>query len=274
MDAYRDAPVPRGGIRKVFDNNGSSDMRVSDEVLKVLSEAQLAGNSLKLQGQLDRAMYLSVNKVLEATGWTWNRKAKAHLCEGDAVEVLERVLLTGEVTIAKNEFDDFPTPELLAAQLVEWAYIEPDMKVLEPNGGSGRIVKAALAAGALVWSYEIQEAHAKKLDALLYPSGSCIRKDFMTVEPVETFDAVAMNPPFSRQQDIKHVMHAYKFLKPGGHMAAIMSAGVLFRTDRLTTSFRQLVEDCSGVIEQLPDASFKESGTMVRTVVARFSKHA
>ena len=29
------------------------------------------------------------------------------------------------------------------------------------------------------------------------------------------FDAVVMNPPFEKQADIDHVLHAYKMLKPG-----------------------------------------------------------
>lgn len=55
-------------------------MRVSDEILSILSDADLSGNSLALRGQLDRNTYVAVNKVLEAAGWKWNRKAKAHTC--------------------------------------------------------------------------------------------------------------------------------------------------------------------------------------------------
>jgi len=32
---------------------------------------------------------------------------------------------------------------------------------------------------------------------------------------------VVMNPPFEQQGDIDHITDAFKFLKPGGRMAAI-----------------------------------------------------
>jgi type I restriction-modification system DNA methylase subunit len=76
-----------------------------------------------------------------------------------------------------------------------------------------------------------------------------------------------MNPPFADQQDIRHVEHALRFLKPGGRLVAIMSAGVSFRQDRQATTFRELVEGCDGTIEPLPEGAFEASGTGVRAVL-------
>jgi hypothetical protein len=76
-----------------------------------------------------------------------------------------------------------------------------------------------------------------------------------------------MNPPFSKRADIKHVMHAFKFLKPGGRLVAIMSAGVSFRDDKLGTAFRSIVIGNGGTIEPNPEGSFKASGTSVSTVM-------
>jgi hypothetical protein len=50
-----------------------------------------------------------------------------------------------------------------------------------------------------------------------------------------------MNLPFAKQDDIRHVLHALKFLKPGGHLVAIMSASTMFRANKLATDFRELV---------------------------------
>lgn len=245
-------------------------MRVSDEVLKVLSAAELSGNSLVLQGQLDRAAYVAVNKVLEAAGWKWNRKAKAHTCDGEAVDVLEQVLLTGVVTVAKNEFGYFPTPREIVAELIELAEIEPGMRVLEPSAGKGAIAYA-IAEIAKPDCYELLEPNFAALAGDM-KLGNVRRADFLTVEPTGDYDRIVMNPPFSRQQDIKHVMHAFKFLKPGGRLVSVMSASVTFRDDRLTNEFRALVEAHDGEISPLPDGAFKESGTMVRTVVVTLSR--
>lgn len=65
--------------------------------------------------------------------------------------------------------------------------------------------------------------------------------------------------------DIHHVQHARKFLKPAGILVSIVSAGVFFREDRLTREFRN---DCIR-IEPLPDGSFTESGTEVRTAIVK-----
>lgn len=76
-----------------------------------------------------------------------------------------------------------------------------------------------------------------------------------------------MNPPFAGQDDVRHVMHAFGFLRRNGRLVAIMSAGILFRTNKLTTAFRDLVADRGGAIEPLPEGSFRSSGTSVNTCI-------
>lgn len=65
--------------------------------------------------------------------------------------------------------------------------------------------------------------------------GPTHRTDFLTITPDKwgrQYDAIVMNPPFERLQDIDHVRHAFRFLKPGGRLVAIMSAGSFFATSR------------------------------------------
>src|SRR3546814_1046657 len=94
--------------------------------------------------------------------------------------------------------------------------------------------------------------------------------DFLSMTPApldREYDRVIMNPPFERRADIRHVNHASTFLKPNGLLVSVMSAGLLYRQDGLTRDFRDLVRSRSGLIEELPEGSFKESGTMFRTVL-------
>ncbi|MGY2488151.1 hypothetical protein ACW4E8_15595 [Cupriavidus sp. CP313] len=58
------------------------------------------------------------------------------------------------------------------------------------------------------------------------------------------------------------------FLAPGGRLAAVMAAGVRFRSNRLAESFRDLINARRGQIEPLREGAFKASGTMVNTVIA------
>lgn len=164
----------------------------------------------------------------------------------------------------------FPTPAALAARVVEAADIRPGDSVLEPSAGTGALLEA-LPEGVKVQAVEISHALTRQL-AQRFSGISLECSDFMQWEGAGKFDRIIMNPPFSNQQDIDHVTHALKFLKEGGKLVAIMSAGVEFRQDKKAAGFRELVERMGGTIERLPDDSFKESGTSVNTVLVTIDK--
>lgn len=241
-------------------------MRVEDDVLSVLSRAETNGNKLVLIGQLDRSMYVRVNKVLEAAGGKWNRKAKAHLFDDEADTRIDQIILSGEVEVPKDEFNFFPSPPPVVSRLMELAGVQRGMRVLEPSAGKGAIAYACADAGAEVDCYELMEANFVSLegDSML---GSVWHMDFLEQAPEAIYDRVVMNPPFAKQADIKHVLHALRFLKPGGLLVSVMSASVAFRDNKMTKDFRDLVRERAGDIEELPEGSFKASGTMVRSVI-------
>lgn len=245
-------------------------MKVDQEVLRVLSAARTEGSKLFIaEGQLDRALYGRLDKVLKAAGGKWNTKAKAHLFAGDAGDAIENIILTGEVTVAQD-FGFYPTPSDVAQLVVDMALIGDGMMVLEPSAGRGALAVAvhASASGVMVDMHELlPENHAALIELNLALSG-VVQGDFLQVEPKSVYDRVVMNPPFDKKRsDIHHVMHALKFLKPDGLLVAIMPSGVTFRDDALTRDFRGVIEQRGGAIIELPSASFKKSGTMVNTVV-------
>ena len=241
-------------------------MRIDDEVLAVLSRATVTGKALTLNGQLDRKLYERTNKVLEAAGGKWDRKAKAHLFAADSAERVEQMLATGEVEVPKDEFNYFPSPPDVVKRLLQLADIKPGMRVLEPSAGKGAIAYACADAGAAVDCYELMEANFVALagDQRL---GPVRHMDFLAQAPEASYDRVVMNPPFMKQLDIKHVLHALKFLKPGGLLVSVMASSVTFRDNKLTQDFRDLVRARGGEIEALPEGSFKASGTSVNTVI-------
>lgn len=191
--------------------------------------------------------------------------------------------------VARN-FGFFPTPDaavdfLLFGNSRNYDYrmmadkTKTPLRVLEPSAGTGQIAKRLVNlwkekedadfhrqryhSGHRVTCVEIQPHLANEL-ALSGRYEKVIRADFLTLSPppaADLFDMVAMNPPFDRERDIDHVMHAMKFLRPGGMMMAIMSAGTEFRETRKSVAFRELMKSWHAEWHDLPARSFANSGT-------------
>jgi predicted RNA methylase len=247
-------------------------MRVTNDVLQVLDRAEADGNALRLTGgQLDRDLYVRTNKALEAAGGKWNRSKKAHLFGRDAADAIEQIILTGEVVSAKQEFGYFPTPGAVVQRLIELADLKPGMTVLEPSAGRGAIAGPIAALGCHVDCIELQRDNALAISDANIGRDLAVG-DFLTWAQGPVYDRVVMNPPFARQADIAHVTHALGFLRPGGRLVSVMSNGVTFRENKATVAFRELLLDSSGYFIDLPEDTFKESGTGVNTVIAVFSE--
>lgn len=88
-------------------------------------------------------------------------------------------------------------------------------------------------------------------------------------EAADRLDQILLTGEIIVPKDEFNVLHALKFLKPGGLLTSVMSAGVGFRNNKnkLTTDFQALVDARGGEIEPLPAGAFKASGTMVSTVI-------
>lgn len=244
-------------------------IQIPENVIIVLDRAIIDGPRLTLTGQLDRKLYQDVNKVIEAAGGKWDRRAQAHVFEGLAADTIEPILLTGSYSRTKQDFGQFDTPPELAERVVNLADVQAGHAVLEPSAGLGNIAKVARQFGAFVTCWEVDPKRAERLQDIAH---SLNVGDFLSARSHPGFDRVVMNPPFARQDDIRHVLHADSFVKPGGRLVAIMSASVLFRDNNLTRDFRSLVDSRGGSIERLPDGSFASSGTSVNTCVVLLPK--
>jgi len=241
-------------------------MNIDNKVLDVLSNASMNGNALQLTGQLDRTLYVSVNKVLELAGGKWSRKEKAHIFESDAADVMDSIILTGKIANKKQELGYFPTPSTVVERLIELAEINNGDRILEPSAGSGNILKAIRLAFPLNYinAVEIDDRHTE----LKQWADAAVYMDFLTLphrggDESRFYDRIVMNPPFGRNAAPAHVQHARKFLKHGGRLVSVMPSSVTFRTDALNTAVRSDAES----IEPLPDNAFAESGTNVNTVI-------
>lgn len=269
--------------------------KIEDHVLAVLTGAvEAAGNRVVITQQLARADYVAVDKVLQAAGGAWNRKAKAHLfpADVDAAAVIDQLCLTGAYATAADD-GWFPTPDRIADVIVDAAALRPGMTILEPSAGEGALITAALHAVSELHIVAVerdpvrQHVLAQLADRVEQSIIAAIEPcDFLSWTTALRFDRVIMNPPFIGTIHLDHVRHAFSMLKQGGRLAAILPAGVKFRQDRKHVDFRAwlVAETYQFTVDDLPDAAFTFTArnkpmtvtpvrsTGVRTVVITLEK--
>lgn len=244
--------------------------------------------------QSSRELYQKTTKVLKAFGGNWVTKAKATIFDDeDAETAVRQACETGFYVDPKKAYQFFETPPEVAELMIqELRLITGTYTVLEPSAGNGALIVALTKTLTDDVEYDLQIAAVeldpvkqKRLQELTGSSSQPLKQlacgDFLQLDPqthtTELFDRVMMNPPFSKSQDIKHVRHAYNFLKPGGILVSVMSPGFTFRLDSAATLFREWLEMLSGGSGRayhvpLPDGSFKASGTNVKTVMLVIEK--
>jgi len=233
------------------------NVEISEEVKSVLEAGRVEDNKYYLSGkQLESKLYVEVNKILELLGGKWNRSAKCHIFQDNIARQLKGALDNGKVIDKKKTYQFFETPKEVAIELIRLAEIFEGDDVLEPSAGYGAIAKY-LPKGSTIIEIDIEKW--TKLDEMgLEPT----HRDFLTYTDKQ-FDKIIMNPPFTGGQDVQHILHAYSLLKKGGRIVSIVPS---MTTEKTTKKYKELQSLITEVID-LPDCSFKESGTKVNTKI-------
>jgi 16S rRNA G1207 methylase RsmC len=152
--------------------------------------------------------------------------------------------------------------------MVALADVRDGQKVLEPSAGRGAILKAMpqtvhRTAVELNSSLVDLAAHAQRV---LYG-------DFLQCNgELGAFDRIIANPPFRNGQDVDHVRHMYDLLKSGGILVTVMSPSWQYRTDCKHAEFRAWLKELDPEVEELPEGTFKSSGTNIRTLLVTIRK--
>ncbi len=246
-------------------------VKIKENIKEVLLQSKVENNQLFLPNiVLDRALYVDVNKILELLGGKWNRKLKCHVFEEISKGQLDAVL-NGEEKIVdvKKTYQEFFTPEHLAQRVVELADINRFHIVLEPSCGAGSIARELVKKTQYVEVVEIQKENYEKTISSYNVVGfnGDGNKDFLTIEPPEIpyFDRICGNPPYSKNPWQKHTIHAYKFLKSGGRLVFILPANP-------NPKFYEWLSDKKYQVEDVEDKAFKDSGTLIKTVILVIDK--
>lgn len=169
----------------------------------------------------------------------------------------------GTAPRAVTAYQLFQTPPDVAASMVESVEIEDEAvkRILEPSAGLGRLIDAARMRWprADISAIEIEPKLTGELYDQLRPGVDLLQRDFLQQTPLGLglFDVILMNPPFHMRSDIKHILHARSFLRPGGRLAAIC----------MNTHHReQRLRPLCASWEVLPPSTFAETGTRVEAV--------
>lgn len=246
-------------------------IKISDEVMAVLKKAEIGETYLRLgKDRLAGPLYSAVNKVLEAAGGKWDRRTQTHQFPNDPRAVLGLAITNGKILNHKQTFQYFPTPVDVVSAMLLAAGIRDGERVLEPSAGEGAIIEgicATTSGGTVVVAIELDKERAAKVGRL-FPFVAILCGDFMEFAPslvrkvvgkrLGHFDRILMNPPFTGGQDIRHILHARKFLAPRGRLVAICAGG---------ERQKALLKPLALTWDELPAGSFSDAGTEARTVL-------
>ncbi|MES2287604.1 MAG: methyltransferase [Bacteroidota bacterium] len=225
------------------------------------------------------ANYADVRKALLNAGATY--KKNTFVFKTDAQPFMDR-LTGGESVNIKKEFQFFATPEKLAKQLVDYALEDLQSKhnidVLEPSAGDGALVKAFLKAmnhgnapDFTISGYELMPENQQILEDV--PYFKLLGPDFLKHDTNYKFDCIIANPPFTKGQDMEHIMHMYKCLRPGGVLVSIASTHFQFAGDKKAKVFNEFLDGTEVIIQDVAKGAFKESGTGVNTCIIKILKY-
>jgi hypothetical protein len=236
-----------------------------------LLKCKVEGNTLYLPPMSDGPLtnYAEVRQALLNAGAKYKRNT--FVFPNDAQPYIDR-LTGGESVNIKKEFQFFETPDHLADKLVELADIHETDTVLEPSAGQGAIIKAIqrVFPGKVVNCYELSPINQNVL--IKMHNVTLLGDDFLQANNPGRCDRIVANPPFSKNQDIDHIYAMYKLLRAGGRIVTIASKHWQNSKNKKETKFRELLDDMGAKVIEIEAGEFKESGTIVSSVIIVIDK--
>lgn len=231
---------------------------------------------LRIRPAMTDDEYDAIKYRIESLGGHWRERFGGFIFDENPIDKLNN-----ETTWQPIIQDDYvkwciarqfyPTPADVALHVIELCEISGTDTVLEPSAGKGALIRP-LGRTSGIRAIEIDEGLARDLKNDGYNVLNMAFEDAIDKNMISPVDRVVMNPPFSGQRDIKHIMAAYNLLKENGILVAIMSENDLYYDTPLTQLFNEFLKKTNAYIEAVPMRSFKESGTMVDTIIVKIQK--
>lgn len=258
------------------------------EELEILKQCKVENEVIYLpEIQLSRELYVKVKKALSSINYNWvGGKTQGFVNKkGNGIDLFNKVINEENLNI-KKDYQFFETPENIVNKLIELAEINENVKtILEPSAGRGSIVKGIfnniehyvnIDMCELMdenWDY-LNEFVSKELKNGNILINLLLEKDFLNfpVRIQNEYDRVIANPPFSKNQDITHVIKMYEHLNKKGILVSVMSKHFLNSEDPKSKLFKEFLSDKNVEIINLSAGEFKESGTNIETIIIKIKK--
>ena len=243
------------------------------EVIDIIKQCSADGNILRLpQIELNREDYLAVKKAIEKYGGKWKggKTFGFVFTDRDAADVIDSMV--NGVADIKKDFQFFATPSDVADLMVAKLEIQPYEKILEPSAGNGALINAVLRlhSDIVIDCYELNPLNRKVLEKMT--NVNVLGDDFTKRVDNEEYDVIIANPPFSKNQDIIHLMKMWNNLRYGGRIACITSTHWMFANDVKSVEFREWIIGKCTFQHEFPKGTFKESGTDIVTILLILEK--
>lgn len=190
-------------------------------------------------------------------------------------------------TNSREGVDYFATPEPVGYKMVQWLQSKPGQSLLEPSAGDGAIAR---------WmpdnTYNTVVEPSRELTPKLMRNvagAKVFENTFENFDLHNKFDGIAMNPPFGKGKDrggklaIEHIAKAYKHLKDGGRLIAIIPDGPACQTrfdkwfygnpEAKRKEYRGIADGVLMADIHLPSVTFDRAGTNVNTRMVVIDKY-
>lgn len=230
-----------------------------NELQNSISKCLISENIVKLPIE-QLTNYKEVKKALLNAGGKYQRNS--FIFPSDAKPFIDR-LMNGESVNIKKEFQFFATPSKLAKRIINNITFFEGAKVGEFSAGQGAFLDELPKLNLKLTVCELMKENAKILKDKNY---NVVCANFL-LEKWQMQDIIIGNPPFNKNQDIKHFMHMYKHLKKGGRMDVITSPHWTFASEKICVEFRKFLNEKGATWKEIDAGEFKESGTNIKTVL-------
>jgi len=222
-------------------------MKISKAVCQELERAVCDGPLVRLHEEAEPAAAEGAHKVLTRSGACWSNRYRGYMFAdlypfGQAAPLISQII-TRRGAVNRPDRGVVSCPQSIAELMWGNLPIPPQegWQALEPSAGHGALAAEGAARGCVMDCYEIDNDRAAEITraGIARHVGTA---DFLTVPARPEYDAVVMYPPYRRNLAVDHILHAHRFLRPGGVLAALVSLGTENAAGPRGRKFRELLE--------------------------------